>query len=84
MLQQMCWLPTLEPDGEKVLYLRTAPNQPWKLYTAYPDYAVPDSTVPGSSKGWTTYQKLRQSGWSLVSDTHAVEHFSLVAKATTF
>ncbi|WP_017720382.1 hypothetical protein [Kamptonema formosum] len=69
MLKQMCWLPVMGADGEKVLHLRTAPNQPWRPYNAFPEYAVPDYQIPGGSKGWATYQKLRSAGWDIVPNT---------------
>ncbi|MCA1990926.1 MAG: hypothetical protein LDL41_02605 [Coleofasciculus sp. S288] len=66
MFKQMCWLPLMGSSGQKVLHLRTAPNQPWRPYTAFPQYAVPDYVIPGGSKGWATYQKLRSAGWNLL------------------
>ncbi len=65
MHKQMCWLSLMGNSGEKVLHLRTAPNQPWRPYTAFPEYAVADYRIPGGSKGWATYQKLRLAGWNL-------------------
>lgn len=65
MMRQMCWLPLRGTDTEKVLHLRTAPNQPWRPYTAFPEYSVPDYEIPGGSKGWATYQKLSSAGWRL-------------------
>ncbi len=65
MFKQMCWLPIAGTTGEKVLHLRTAPNQPWRPYTAFPEYSISDYAIPGGSKGWATYQKLRSEGWSL-------------------
>ncbi|MBD2004467.1 MULTISPECIES: hypothetical protein [Cyanophyceae] len=67
MMKQMCWLPVMGTSGEKILHLRTAPNQPWRPYTAFPEYAVPDYEIPGGSKGWATYQKLMSAGWNLVA-----------------
>jgi hypothetical protein len=69
MLKQMCWLPMMGISGDKVLHLRTAPNQPWRPYTAFPEYAVSDYRIPGGSKGWATYQKLRSEGWNLALST---------------
>jgi len=69
MLKQMCWLPMMGISGHKVLHLRTAPNQPWRPYTAFPEYAVSDYRIPGGSKGWATYQKLRSEGWNLALST---------------
>ncbi len=66
MLKQMCWLPIARSNGEKVLHLRTQPNQPWQPYKAFPAYAVPDYRIPGGSKGWSTYQKLMREGWTLI------------------
>lgn len=54
MQRQMCWLSSSSSDGEKVLHLQTAPNQPWRPYTAFREYAVPDYKIPGGSKGWAT------------------------------
>ena len=52
--------------SNKILYLQVTPGDAWKPYTATP-YAVPDYNIPGGSKGWATYQKLRKAGWELVS-----------------
>lgn len=65
-MQQMCWLSQFDITEEKILYLRIAPNQPWRRYTAFPQYAVPDYDIPGGSKGWATFHKLKGSGWVLV------------------
>lgn len=74
MLNEMCWLSPLGSNGTKILHLRTAPNSPWRPYTAFSEYAVPDYQIPGGSKGWATYQKLMKAGWTLVpsSDTNSV------------
>lgn len=69
MFNEMCWLPLMGRDGQKILHLRTAPNQPWRPYTAFPEYAVADYVIPGGSKGWATYQKLRNLGWKLMPST---------------
>lgn len=66
MFRQMCWLPALGSNGEKVLHLRTSPSQPWQHYTAFPQYAVPDYKIPKGSKGWATYQKLIKANWTLI------------------
>jgi hypothetical protein len=66
MQKQMCWLPKMGSDGEKVLHLRTAPHERWRPYTAFPHYSVPDYQIPGGSKGWATYQKLLKAGWTLL------------------
>lgn len=74
MLKEMCWLSPLGSNSAKILHLRTAPNDPWRPYTAFPQYAAPDYEIPGGSKGWATYQKLMKSGWKLLpsTDTNSV------------
>lgn len=71
MVGQMCWLSGLGIDGEKILYLRLSPNQPWKPYTAFSNYYVPDYDIPKGSKGWATYQKLIKLGWTLIPSAQA-------------
>jgi hypothetical protein len=66
MMRQMCWLSRFGNTEEKVLHLRTAPNEPWQPYTAFPQYVVPDYPLPGGSKGWATAQKLMQADWVLI------------------
>ncbi len=66
MFKEMCWLSLAGASGRKVLHLRTSPNQPWRPYTAFPEYAAPDYMIPEGSKGWATYQKLRSQGWKLL------------------
>lgn len=68
---QMCWLPVLRADGEKILHLRISPNKPWQPYTSFSQYSVPDYEIPKGSKGWATYQKLLKSGWALVPSAQA-------------
>ncbi|MEG4960378.1 MULTISPECIES: hypothetical protein [unclassified Microcoleus] len=67
MLKQMCWLPRLGGNGEKILHLRTEARQAWRPYTAFPQYAAPDYREPGGSNGWATFQKLKTQGWNLIS-----------------
>lgn len=69
MAGQMCWLAGLG-EGAKILHLREQPHQPWTPYTSS-RHRVPDLRVPGASKGWTTYQKLRAAGWLLVATDQA-------------
>lgn len=76
MHKQMCWLSLMGNNGNMVLHLRTAPNQPWRPYTAFPEYAVADYRIPGGSKGWATYQKLRSAGWNL-EHSKPLQQFSL-------
>lgn len=66
MLRQMCWLSRLGTTEQKILHLRNAAHEPWRPYTAFPQYSVPDYRIPGGSKGWATYQKLKQAGWELL------------------
>jgi hypothetical protein len=73
MYRRMCWLSKSGDNGEKVLHLQTAPNEPWRPYTAFGQYAVPDYEIPGGSKGWATYQKLLKAGWTLIHSARANE-----------
>lgn len=73
MQGQMCWLSKSGNGGEKILHLQTSPGQPWRPYTAFPQFAVPDYRIPGGSKGWATYQKLFKAGWTLVPSARANE-----------
>lgn len=73
MHQRMCWLSKSGDDGEKMLYLQISPSQPWRPYTAFPQFAVPDYRIPGGSKGWATYQKLLKAGWTLIHSARANE-----------
>lgn len=77
MLKQMCWLPLSGSNGEKILHLRTQPNQSWQPYKAFPAYAVPDNLIPGGSKGWSTYQKLMREGWTLIPVAQVEESLSV-------
>lgn len=71
MAGQMCWL-TRYGDGQKlILHLREHPHQPWRAYTTYPQYSVPDLQIPNASKGWATYQHLRKAGWTLIPTAQA-------------
>lgn len=73
MIRRMCWLSKSGADGEKILHLQTLPNESWRPYTAFPQYAIPDYLIPGGSKGWATYQKLLKAGWTLVPSSRAQE-----------
>ncbi len=72
MSKEMCWLPKLGSSGEKILHLRLASHEPWRPYTSFPQYSVPDYQVPRGSKGWATFQKLRQENFTLVASPGAV------------
>ena len=76
MLRQMFWLPALGSNGQKILYLRTNPNQPWQPYTAFPLYKVPDYNIPQGSKGWATYQKLMKANWTLIASAEGLQELS--------
>jgi hypothetical protein len=65
MLKQMSWISTVGSNGQKILHLRTEPHKPWRPYTAFPQYAVQDYKIPGGSKGWATFQRLKEQGWTL-------------------
>ena len=78
MRGQMCWMPKLAGNGEKILHLRLNSWEPWKPYTAFPQYSVPDYRVPRGSKGWSSYQRLLGEKWTLVPSPDAV------ANAQTF
>ena len=71
MQKEMCWLSQMGSDGTKILHLRTASHEPWRPYTTFRQYAVPDYAIPHGSKGWATFQKLRQAGWVLVPTAQA-------------
>jgi hypothetical protein len=73
MAGQMCWLAGLG-GGTPKLHLREQAHQNWTPYTAFPHYCVPDLQIRGASKGWTTFQKLRSAGWTLIAtaDAHRI------------
>ena len=63
---KMCWMMPADStsnsaNAHKILHLQINPGDPWRPYTATP-YAVLDYPIPGGSKGWATYQKLRKAG----------------------
>ena len=74
MNKQMSWLVDRNNTTKMVLHLRESAYQPWKPYTSYPQYSVPDYKIPGGSKGWATYQHLRKAGWNLIPTAQA-NHF---------
>ena len=85
MDRQMCWLQESNNRQNIVLHLRESIHQPWRPYTSYTQYAVPDYRVPGGSKGWATYQHLRKAGWNLIAtaqaNNYAVSTKTLIRKA---
>ena len=70
MQKQMCWLIDKQNRGIMVLHLREYAYQPWKPYFTS-QYAVPDYRIPGGSKGWATFQHLRQAGWTPIATADA-------------
>ncbi|MBA3924135.1 MAG: hypothetical protein H0X31_21520 [Nostocaceae cyanobacterium] len=78
MYRQMCWLLKSDSKTEMALHLQTAPSEPWRPYTAFPQYAVPDYKMVNGSKGWATYQKLLKAGWTLVPTARAKEFSSAI------
>ena len=70
MAGQMAWLCPFGGDGTKILHLRQSPTSPWQRYdrlrVAVPEYPSAPGTAQ-HSKGWATYQALRQQGWELVA-----------------
>ncbi|MBE9121060.1 hypothetical protein IQ269_09575 [Tychonema sp. LEGE 07199] len=75
MLKQMCWLPRLGGNGEKILHLRTELRQAWRPYTAFPQFAASDYLEKDGSKGWATFQKLTTQGWNLISTEEGQQSF---------
>lgn len=71
MSGQMCWLSRFGSNDQAVLHLREHSLQPWLPYTTFSQYKIPEYPVPGGSKGWSTYQKLRGDGWTLVRTEQA-------------
>lgn len=71
MSGQMCWLSSSKHQGQLILHLRERSFEPWLSYTVCPQYKVPDYPIPGGSKGWSTYQKLRKAGWTLIPTAQA-------------
>jgi hypothetical protein len=68
---QMCWLSSSNHAGQLILHLREREFDAWLPYNMCPQYQVPDYLIPGGSKGWSTYQKLRQAGWTLIPTAQA-------------
>ncbi len=76
-MRQMAWLRnggcrcTSKSPNFRMLHLRVDGGG-WRPYTAFPQYAVADYKMEGISKGWATYQRLRESGdWELVETAMA-------------
>jgi hypothetical protein len=71
MSGQMCWLAGFGTSEEKILHLRLKSHEPWKPYTAFPEYRVPDYNIPRGSKGWATFQFLLKAGWEVIPSDQA-------------
>jgi hypothetical protein len=71
MSGQMCWLSSSSNEGQLILHLRKHSTDTWLPYTACPQYKVADYPIVNGSKGFSTCQKLRQAGWTLISATQA-------------
>jgi hypothetical protein len=69
-MKEMCWLPCNGNELKIALHLREYPDRPWKVYSVS-SHGVPDYKIPGGSKGWATFQKLRKIGWILISQEQA-------------
>lgn len=71
MSGQMCWLSSSGNQGQLILHLTEHSFEPWLPYTAYPKYKVADYPIANGSKGFSTCQKLRQAGWTLIPTAQA-------------
>jgi hypothetical protein len=71
MSGQMCWLLCFINQDQLILHLRESCFDPWLPYTNFPKYEVSDDLIPNASKVWSTCQKLRQAGWTLIPTDQA-------------
>lgn len=70
---KMAWLSSVSgEDGTKILFLQPSPDKPFRPYTNFHQFKVPDYQVPGGSKGWATYQKLLKARWELVPSDQVI------------
>ncbi len=76
MAGEMCWFSPLGRNEEKILHLRIHSGQPWRPYTACPEYAVPDYQIPNGSRGWATAQKLLREGWKVIPSAAVTPAFA--------
>jgi hypothetical protein len=76
MTGQLCWLPKFGGNGELTLHLRLKPSQPWRPYTAYPEFCIPDYPIARGSRGWATSQKLLLSNWIIIPTCEARASFN--------
>jgi hypothetical protein len=75
MSGQMYWQSSPNNEGQLILHLREHFLDPWLPYTAFPQYKFPDYLISNGSSGWSTYQNLRQMGWTLISAAQAQNTF---------
>jgi hypothetical protein len=59
---QMTWKPNNTNPG--ILHLRNHPLDPWRPYTEFPEYAMPDPI--GFSPGYVTFVHLLRQKWQNV------------------
>ncbi|MBT9314829.1 hypothetical protein [Leptothoe spongobia] len=69
MIRQMAWLPQDE-GKEKILHLRIERGTPWRPYTMFPQFTIPDHMAIGS-RGFSTFQKLLREGWEIIATENA-------------
>jgi hypothetical protein len=59
---QMTWRP---PGATTcVLHLRNSHIEPWRHYTSFPEYALPDP--PHFSEGFATFVALLEQKWQVI------------------
>lgn len=63
VIGQMTWRPDGRISAGK-LHLRLKSWEPWRPYTDFPQYILPDP--PGFSEGYATFLALRKEKWLLV------------------
>jgi hypothetical protein len=71
MTGQMYWQSSSNHESQLILHLRRISSDPWQPHTSFPQYKVPDYLISNGSEGWSTYHKLRQVGWILISTAQA-------------
>lgn len=59
---QMTWRPPGATDAH--LHLRRSPIEPWRSYTEFPEYMVPDR--PNFSEGYLTFLALLKQNWQSI------------------
>lgn len=69
MIKQMAWL-SQDSEQEKILHLRIEQGTPWRPYTMFPQFIIPEHMAMGS-RGFSTFQKLLREGWELIASNRA-------------